>query len=164
LLRPAAAARAIALHFDGAEGLPPLRVDAARIIQVLGNLVGNAIKFTPEGGRVSVTCVEARGSVELSVTDTGPGIPADQVSHIFGAFWQARDDDHRGIGLGLWIARSIVEAHGGSIGVESQEGRGTTFRFTLPLASIASADEPDLPSRMIPVPALVTDSGAVPQT
>jgi signal transduction histidine kinase len=164
LLRPAAAARAIALHFDGAEGLPPLRVDGARIIQVLGNLVGNAIKFTPEGGRVSVTCVEARGSVELSVTDTGPGIPADQVSHIFGAFWQARDDDHRGIGLGLWIARSIVEAHGGSIGVESQEGRGTTFRFTLPLASIASADEPDLPSRMIPVPALVTDSGAVPQT
>jgi signal transduction histidine kinase len=157
LLRPQAEARAIALEFAGSEGLPPLHVDAARVIQVLGNLVGNAIKFTPEGGRVSVGCAPAGDHLEITVADTGPGIPADQVPHLFDAFWQAREDDRRGIGLGLWIARSVVESHGGSIRVESVEGEGTTFRFTLPHAPPVEGEDPGAVRQTVPVPALVTD-------
>jgi signal transduction histidine kinase len=156
LLRPAAEAREIDLRFAASERVPPLRVDGARVIQVLSNLVGNAIKFTPEGGRVTVACATAGEDVELTVADTGPGISAAQLPHLFGAFWQARGDDRRGVGLGLWIARSIVEAHGGRIRVDSREGQGTLFGFTLPLAPAASEAHAAGP-HSVAVPGLIAD-------
>jgi signal transduction histidine kinase len=81
---------------------------------------------------VRVSWRDTGRAVELAVADSGPGIAADQLPHVFGAFWQSRDADRRGVGLGLWIARAIVEGHGGRIWVDSVEGRGATFRFTLP--------------------------------
>jgi len=106
--------------------------DAARIQQVLSNLVGNAVKFTPRNGRVTVCAERIDGEVRFGVIDTGPGIPPEQVPHIFGRFWQAQTSDRRGIGLGLAIAKGIVEAHNGRIWVESHVGLGSTFYFTLP--------------------------------
>ncbi|MFO0590062.1 MAG: HAMP domain-containing sensor histidine kinase [Polyangiaceae bacterium] len=108
--------------------------DRERILQVLANLVGNAIKFTPGGGRVQIRTEEAGGTLRVSVTDTGPGIAPANVDRIFERFWQATPRDRRGLGLGLFIARSIVEAHRGHIGVESVEGRGSTFWFAIPHA------------------------------
>jgi signal transduction histidine kinase len=161
LLRPAAERAGVALHFAVPATLPPLRVDGARVIQVLSNLVGNAVKFTPAGGRVGVTCAETGGWVEVTVEDNGPGIPADQMPHIFGAFWQAREADRRGIGLGLWIARSFVEAHGGTIRVDSVEGEGTVFLFTLPAVPAAEAPLPGGAGERIAVPGIATGSAPV---
>ncbi|HEX2208414.1 MAG TPA: ATP-binding protein, partial [Longimicrobium sp.] len=108
---------------------------------------GNAVKFTPEGGTVTLGCAPGDSEVRFSVADTGPGIPPEQVPHIFGAFWQARHADRRGLGLGLSIARGLVEAHGGRIWVESEPGRGATFVFTLPLAGADPADAADAEPR-----------------
>jgi signal transduction histidine kinase len=105
--------------------------DAGRVLQVLSNLVGNALKFTPKGGRITIRADAAPGGVRFSVTDTGQGIPPEQLAKIFGRFWQANPADRRGIGLGLTIAKGIVEAHGGRIWCESKVGEGTTFYFTL---------------------------------
>lgn len=135
MLRPLANSSTILLEANVAENLPPVVADAARIQQVLSNLVGNAVKFTPRDGRVTVCAEPIDGGVRFGVIDTGPGIPPDQVPHIFGRFWQARPTDRRGIGLGLAIAKGIVEAHGGMIWVESNVGLGSTFYFTLPSAS-----------------------------
>jgi signal transduction histidine kinase len=114
--------------------LPAAWADRERIHQVLSNLVGNAVKFTPQGGRVLVTAMAEDGEARVSVADTGPGIPPEHLPHVFDRFWQARSTRRAGAGLGLAIARGIVEAHGGVIGVQSEPGRGTTFHFTLPLA------------------------------
>jgi signal transduction histidine kinase len=133
-VRPLAAAHGLRLEVDAARGAPPVRADASRVVQVVSNLVGNAVKFTPEGGAVTLACAPGEGEVRFSVTDTGPGIPPEQVPHIFGAFWQAKHADRRGLGLGLSIARGLVEAHGGRIWVESEPGRGASFVFTLPVA------------------------------
>jgi len=135
MLRPLASGSTIRLEADIAEDLPPVAADAARIQQVLSNLVGNAVKFTPRDGRVTVCAERIDGEVRFGVIDTGPGIPPEQLPHIFGRFWQARPSDRRGIGLGLAIAKGIVEAHGGRIWVESHVGLGSTFYFTLPTAS-----------------------------
>jgi signal transduction histidine kinase len=105
--------------------------DAGRVLQVLSNLVGNALKFTPKGGRITIRADAAPGGVRFSVMDTGQGIPPEQLTKIFGRFWQANPADRRGIGLGLTIAKGIVEAHGGRIWCESKVGEGTTFYFTL---------------------------------
>jgi PAS domain S-box-containing protein len=134
MLRPLATGSTILLESDVADNLPPVLADAARIQQVLSNLVGNAVKFTPRDGRVTVCAEPIDGGVRFGVIDTGPGIPPDQVPHIFGRFWQAMPSDRRGIGLGLAIAKGIVEAHGGMIWVESHVGLGSTFYFTLPSA------------------------------
>jgi signal transduction histidine kinase len=114
--------------------LPAAWADRERIHQVLSNLVGNAVKFTPHGGRVLVSAVAEDGEARVSVADTGPGIPPEHLPHVFDRFWQARSTRRAGAGLGLAIARGIVEAHGGEIGAASEPGRGTTFHFTLPLA------------------------------
>ena len=135
MLLPLAHGSNIVLDARVADYLLPVLADAARIQQVLSNLVGNAVKFTPRDGRVTVGAEPIDGGVKFSVTDNGPGIPPDQVPHIFGRFWQAMPSDRRGIGLGLAIAKGIVEAHGGMIWVESQVGAGSTFYFTLPSAS-----------------------------
>jgi len=132
MLRPLAAGSTIRLETSIEDNLPAVLADSARIQQVLSNLVGNAVKFTPRAGRITV-CAECVGNeVRFGVIDTGPGIPAEQLPHIFGRFWQAKTSDRRGIGLGLAIAKGIVEAHNGRIWVESHVGLGSTFYFTLP--------------------------------
>jgi len=108
-------------------------LDHDRILQVLANLVGNALKFTPAGGRIGIRGRMAGDEVQLVVADTGTGIPEDKVGRIFDRFWQLdRSATRSGLGLGLHICKSIVEAHRGHIAVESQPGRGTTFLVTLP--------------------------------
>jgi signal transduction histidine kinase len=132
MLRPLASGSSIVMEASVAADLPAVLADAARIQQVLSNLVGNAVKFTPRQGRITVAADRLETEVRFAVIDTGPGIPPEQVPHIFGRFWQARSSDRRGLGLGLAIAKGIVEAHNGRIWVESQVGAGSTFYFTLP--------------------------------
>jgi signal transduction histidine kinase len=130
--RPLAARRGIELTAKlPADGVI-VRADEFRLSQVMGNLLGNAIKFTPDGGMVTFSARRDGAEVIFEVTDTGPGIPADQVSHLFEQFWQARKNDKRGVGLGLTIAKGIVDAHGGRIWVNSTPGAGTTFLFAIP--------------------------------
>jgi signal transduction histidine kinase len=131
MLAPLAAEKSVRLEVNVAEVLPTITADGGRVLQVLSNLVGNAIKFTPSGGRIVMRADPATGGVRFSVSDTGPGIPQEQLGKIFGRFWQADPADRRGIGLGLTIAKGIVEAHGGRIWVESPPGQGTTFHFKL---------------------------------
>jgi signal transduction histidine kinase len=131
MLAPLATEKNIRLDGVCAESLPTIMADAGRVLQVLSNLVGNALKFTPANGRVVIRADAAPGGVRFSVSDTGHGIPPEQLAKIFGRFWQANPADRRGIGLGLTIAKGIVEAHGGRIWVESRVGEGTTFHFTL---------------------------------
>jgi signal transduction histidine kinase len=104
-----------------------ITADRERIVQVLSNLVGNALKFTPPGGRVSVAAQREADAVRIAVTDTGPGIPESDVSHLFERYWQGRRRGRGSLGLGLYICKQIVEAHGGRIGVETQAGKGSTF-------------------------------------
>jgi signal transduction histidine kinase len=137
MLRPLAEGSSIRIESHVMPDLPMVIADAARISQVLSNLVGNAVKFTPRDGMITISAEQADGEVRFSVIDTGPGIPAEQLPHIFGRFWQAKASDRRGIGLGLAIAKGIVETHGGRIWVESSVGLGSTFYFTLPAVSAA---------------------------
>jgi PAS domain S-box-containing protein len=122
-----------------ADELPPVFVDGERIVQVFSNLIGNAIKFASTGGVVRLGATQEDGEVRFSVADSGPGIPPAQMEHLFDHFWQAHPGDRRGVGLGLTIAKGIVESHGGRIWAESTPGRGTTFFFTLPVRSTADA-------------------------
>jgi signal transduction histidine kinase len=133
-LEPLASHQSLVLVCNTAAGLPPILVDGDRILQVFSNLVGNALKFTPAGGTITVQAEAADRAVRFSVADTGPGIPAEQIPRLWDRYWQASKTDHRGAGLGLAIAKGIVEAHGGQIWVESEVGRGTTFFFTVPAA------------------------------
>jgi len=137
MMRPLAEGQGVQLDASVPEALPLVRADSGRVVQVLSNLVGNAIKFTGPGGRVRIDCVTMEAEVCFQVTDNGPGIRADQIPHLFGAFWQADSSDRRGLGLGLSIARGIVEGHGGRIWLESQVGVGSTFYFTLPIDPLA---------------------------
>ena len=134
---PLAESGGVALAADVPADVPRIRADRDRILQALSSLVSNAIAFTPRGGAVAVRCRADDGALRLEVEDTGGGI-APSVRHlVFDAFWRPQDS-HQGTGLGLAIARGIVEAHGGTIAFESEPGRGTTFRLTLPLASPAA--------------------------
>jgi signal transduction histidine kinase/DNA-binding NarL/FixJ family response regulator len=137
MLRPVAEANGLTLSTDEADGLRPLRADRDRVLQVLWNLVGNAVKFTPSGGSVTVSVLPDGDMARFAVSDTGPGIPEKDLPRVFDRFWQATRSDKRGAGLGLSIARGIVEAHGGRIWVDSVLHHGTTFSFTLPFDSAA---------------------------
>ena len=115
--------------------LPSVRIDSERVLQVLRNLLGNAVKFTPKGGQVSISAKPANGRLEVSVKDSGPGIPLDSLAAIFEKFNQgSRHGAHtrQGTGLGLAIAKNIISSHGGKIWAESQLGKGSTFIFVLP--------------------------------
>lgn len=109
--------------------------DRGRISQVLSNLTSNALKFTPSGGKVGLSVDCKKEEVQISVSDTGPGIPNDMHEKIFERFWQIGKKDRNGLGLGLYISKMIVEAHRGRIWVDSRLGEGSTFHFTLPVGS-----------------------------
>ena len=134
MLRPLAAAKRIALVADVPPALPRVVADRERVLQVFSNLGGNAIKFTPEGGRIEIGATPRGETVEFAVRDSGPGIPPEDRPHIFDRFWQAKKTARGGVGLGLAIAKGIVESHGGRIRIESELGRGASFAFTLPVA------------------------------
>jgi signal transduction histidine kinase len=136
--QPAAQARGVTIERLVEPGVPPVSGDAGRLQQVVGNLVANAIKFTPEGGRIQATLERVAGHARIRVADTGVGISPEFLPFIFERFRQADTTSTRkqkGLGLGLAIARHIVEMHGGSIEAESRgEGEGSTFTVTVPLA------------------------------
>jgi signal transduction histidine kinase len=131
--QPLALEHHIALHADIHDSALLAKYDGDRTLQVLANLLSNALKFTRDGGKVTIHAKRlGDGVVQVSVTDTGVGIPKEKLEVIFGRFQQAGALDRRGLGLGLFISRNIVEAQGGKIWAESEFGRGSTFRFTLP--------------------------------
>jgi signal transduction histidine kinase len=133
--RPAAEAKGITLDFE-TDGPAPLHADGARLGQVVDNLVSNAIKFTPDGGRVSVHVALTDGDTVLEVRDSGIGIDPAEQRFLFDRFFRTAEANERaipGTGLGLTVSKALVEAHGGSISVTSAAGQGTTFRVALPL-------------------------------
>jgi signal transduction histidine kinase len=105
--------------------------DRERIRQALSNLIGNSVKFSPPGTVIDLHAGRKDGEIVVSVCDRGPGMNEEQLSHVFDRFWQSRRTDREGAGLGLTITRGIIEAHGGRIWVESKEGSGSKFSFTL---------------------------------
>jgi signal transduction histidine kinase len=111
-----------------------VRADVRRVHQVLANLLGNALKFTPQGGTISVSVDSVEGIARFCVADTGVGIPAADVPHLFERFYQCEGtrSHHQGLGLGLEICKGLIELHGGRIWAESEPGRGSRFYFTLP--------------------------------
>ena len=136
-VQPQTQAKGITLRLDVLEDLPPVRIDPQRIGQVLGNLLGNALTHTPSGGEITVTATTKGPVVEVSVSDTGEGIPLEHLPRVFERFYRVDKSRSRavgGTGLGLAIAKQLVEAHGGQISVESEVGQGTRFTFTLPVA------------------------------
>lgn len=160
-LQPEAAAKSLHSESVIPANLPAIFADPTRLQQVFANLLGNAIKFTPDGGTITVRADPSGDAVRFSVADTGPGIPHEDLSHLFDRFWQAQRKARVGTGLGLFIVKGIVNAHGGRIWVDSEIGVGTTFYFTLPVAvqshrpdetprvnghrAIPAADSPDAP-------------------
>jgi signal transduction histidine kinase len=126
---------ALELQADVEPDLPPVVGDSERLFRVFSNLVENAAKFTPPGGRIQIGARRDEKSVLFSVADTGAGIAAEDVPHVFDRYWQGRPTDRRGAGLGLTIAKGIIDAHGGRIWVETTPGRGSTFCFTIPFAN-----------------------------
>jgi PAS domain S-box-containing protein len=133
MLRPLAARKNITIETDVADDLPKLSVDTPKLVRVVANLLGNAIKFSPRDGKIRVAAVLCGGEVQISVRDRGDGIPPDQLMHVFDRFWSGHAADRRGAGLGLTIAKGIVEAHGGRIWVKSRKNEGSTFTFAVPL-------------------------------
>ena len=134
LFKAQAATQSITLQYQVGGKLPPALADHHRVLQVLSNLIGNAMKFTPKGGVVSFRADAQGDEILFTVADTGPGVPKKNLNDIFNPYWQAKRAERLGAGLGLPIAKGIVEAHGGRIWVESEEGRGSKFYFTLPVA------------------------------
>ena len=114
--------------------LPPVEADRDRILQVMANLIGNGLKFTPSGGRVTIAAEQAPTGVSVTISDTGPGIEPELEEHLFDRFWRGHETNLRGAGLGLAIVKGILEAHGTRVDVDTEVGRGSAFSFTLPTA------------------------------
>jgi signal transduction histidine kinase len=132
LFKPIASERGVVFEASAVTALPVVDCDAERVVQIFGNLVGNAIKVTPRGGSIEIGAAPSDGDhVVFFVRDTGPGIAADELPSLFERYWRSKAAHYKGAGLGLSIARGLVEAHGGRIWVESQVGRGSTFFFSL---------------------------------
>ncbi|HYJ42797.1 MAG TPA: ATP-binding protein [Steroidobacteraceae bacterium] len=132
-LRGAATSKDLSLDLPFCDEPIPVIFDGDRVLQVLTNLIANAIKFTPAGGRIRVECAHAEHMARVSISDTGPGIAPDLLEAIFERFRQGENQERRGLGLGLYISRTLIEAQHGKIWAESTPGNGTTVSFTLPL-------------------------------
>jgi CheY-like chemotaxis protein/nitrogen-specific signal transduction histidine kinase len=137
--RTLAAKRKIEIEVQGIAEDLAVNCDRERVLQVCSNLLGNALKFTPEAGSVTLTATRGSEGLVFSVRDTGVGIDPDELPHVFQKYWRARSGTRGGVGLGLFISRALVTEHGGRIWGESEKGLGSTFTFTLPLGP-ASAD------------------------
>jgi signal transduction histidine kinase len=136
-VQPLARVKQISLVADVPPDLPGLDVDHGRVLQIFSNLLGNAIKFSPPAGLVVVSARFGRdGFVAFTVSDQGPGIAAADLPHVFDRYWQVGKHRRGDVGLGLAIAKAIVEAHGGNISVESVLGKGSQFSFALPACAI----------------------------
>jgi two-component system, NtrC family, sensor histidine kinase KinB len=130
--RIAAQDQGVTLNVELPGDVPEVWADTTRISHVFGNLLSNALKYTPPGGTITLSAKVDEKWVEFSVSDTGRGIPSQYLPKLFGQFFRVPDQGaETGAGLGLAIAKEIVEAHGGTVGVESREGEGSTFTFTL---------------------------------
>jgi signal transduction histidine kinase len=134
-LRIIAAQQGIALDSSGIQDELTLNCDANRMSQLLTNLISNALKYTLRGGLVRVAVRLENGSAKLTVSDTGIGMSKEQLEHVFEKFWQAEKNARKGVGLGLFIVKAIVDAHGGTISIESEPNRGTVVAVTLPITS-----------------------------
>jgi signal transduction histidine kinase len=132
------------LRMEISENLAPVDIDATRISQVFDNLLSNAYKYAP-GSTVVVKAKNRGDHIRLEVIDNGPGIHSDHIPHLFERFYRVPGNTNtvRGTGLGLYICRKIVEAHGGEIGVETEPEKGSTFFFTLPTVSVTSELTPE---------------------
>ncbi|MBV4452560.1 MULTISPECIES: ATP-binding protein [Pseudomonas] len=131
LLAPLASEKGIDLSFNAEPGLQ-INADPERLFQVLSNLIGNAIKFTPRQGNIGISAMSNGGEIVFSVRDTGEGIAPEQLPHVFDRYWTQTENNPTGNGLGLYITQGIIHAHGGKIVAESEVGRGSEFRFTVP--------------------------------
>ncbi|HXU81030.1 MAG TPA: GAF domain-containing sensor histidine kinase, partial [Polyangia bacterium] len=151
ILEPQTESRSLQLKVQLEEAPAPVHCDRERVLEVITNLVGNAIKFTKDGGEIRIAEKTEGAVVCFSVSDTGSGIPDRVVPHLFDRYWKGREGNRKGTGMGLFIAKGIVEAHQGRIWVESTVGRGTTFYFTLPVAS-ATGQPPPLMAEVTPRP------------
>ncbi|ATB44392.1 sensor histidine kinase [Cystobacter fuscus] len=134
VLEPLARSRALKLRVAVSPEARPVKADRERVLQVLINLVGNALKFTPPGGTITLRVKPVDGRVRFSVKDNGPGVSPADLPHLFERFWRSASASERGTGLGLNIVKTLVEAHGGTVWAESRLGAGSTFFFTLPVA------------------------------
>jgi signal transduction histidine kinase len=130
--QPAALDKGVSLVAEMASGTLPAEFDHERMLQVCANLISNAIKFTPSGGEVHLSVEMTPAEVRFCVRDTGVGIPAPMLEPIFERFWQVGTNDRRGMGLGLYISKCIVDAHHGRMWAESEPGKGSQFYFRLP--------------------------------
>ena len=152
-LTATASAGGVAFAVDATGALGTVCCDAARVMQIFGNIVGNAVKFTPKGGSITISVSSVGEEVQFAVRDTGPGIAPGLVEHLFERYWQAEEGAQKGRGLGLYIAKHLVDAQGGRIWVESRLGAGTTLFFTLPRtnpfrATVGATGELARPSRL----------------
>jgi len=138
-LRPQVEAKSLELRLDAPLDLPRVMVDRLQVERVISNLIINALRHTKQG-EIKISAEQRDSHIAISVCDTGSGIPTEYLPHIFDKFVQVPDAPTGGAGLGLTISKSIVEAHGGQISVQSQVGRGTTFTFTLPLAFVSDSE------------------------
>jgi signal transduction histidine kinase len=131
---PVAVEHGLDFVIEEGSGLPAVDADPVRLLQVIQNLLGNAMKFTPSGGRVVLSVQASSEEVKFTVSDTGPGIASDELVHVFDWFWQSQQEGRRGTGLGLAIAKDLIEAHSGRLRVESTPGQGSAFWFNMPVA------------------------------
>jgi two-component system phosphate regulon sensor histidine kinase PhoR len=138
VLERLASEKSLKIAVEIPDGLPKLNADGKRLSQVVLNLLDNSVKYTPEGGSITVRAVAAKDFVQVDISDTGIGIPKDDLGRVFERFYRvdkARSRELGGTGLGLSIVRHIVQAHGGEVRVESTLGKGSTFSFAIPQAA-----------------------------
>ena len=131
MFQSTAAEKGICFEVEASRDVPPLYADRGRLLQILSNLLSNAIRVTDEG-TVRLTIDRDEEKARFTVTDTGPGIPAEELPHLFDRFWQARSSRRGSAGLGLAIVKGFVEAHQGAIEVTSEVGKGSLFSFAIP--------------------------------
>ena len=147
----AAERKSVLLQTQYPEQTVSFSADLGAMVRAVSNLVSNAIKFSPPGGRVELSVDRAPMSAIIRVSDEGPGIPEEHLPFVFDRYWRAPDQGHAGVGLGLYIARSLIEAHGGRIWVESRPGQGSTFHVEVP-----GAQDPEDPPERCPMASLQT--------